>query len=109
MFDGCGNRVGLDVGYTAGSSVGWLVFAPSRNLARGALAGYYGGVSANAALGIGGGANVLVGGLNNSITLQPVSVQGQTGLNVAATVTNVELRPGRDIVVRKVKRSKKMS
>jgi hypothetical protein len=101
------NRLGVDIGYTAGTGLGWLVFAPSRNLSRGALAGYYGGVSANAAVGVGGGANVLVGGLNNSITLQPLSVQGQTGLNVAATVTNVELRPGRDVAVRKVNRSKK--
>ena len=67
------NRLGLDVGYTAGTGLGWLVFAPSRNLAYGALAGHYGGVSANASLLVGGGANVLVGGLNNSITLQPFS------------------------------------
>jgi hypothetical protein len=107
-YAGSMNRFGLDVGYTAGTGLGWLVFAPSRNLASGALAGHYGGVSANAALGVGGGANVLVGGLNNSITLQPVSVQGQTGVNVAATVTGVELRAaGRTATV--VKKSKKKS
>ncbi|HET7682001.1 MAG TPA: DUF992 domain-containing protein [Xanthobacteraceae bacterium] len=106
-YVGSMNRVGLDVGVTTGTGLGWLVFAPSRNVSRGALAGSYGGVSANAAVGVGGGANVLVGGLNNSITLQPVSVQGQTGLNLAATVTNVELRPVRATVVRTVKRSKK--
>ena len=50
-------------------------------------------MSANAAIVVGGGANVLVGGFENSITLQPVSVQGQTGLNVAATVSNLELYP----------------
>jgi len=107
-YAGSMNRFGLDVGYTAGTGLGWLVFAPSRNLSRGALAGSYGGVSANAAVGVGGGANVLVGGLNNSITLQPVSVQGQTGINVAATVTGVELRSvGRAATV--VKKSKKKS
>ena len=103
------NRLGLDVGYTAGSGLSWLVFAPSRNLASGALAGHYGGVSANASLGLGGGANLLVGGLNNSITLQPVSVQGQAGINVAATVTGVDLQSvgrTRTVVVKKKKKSK---
>jgi hypothetical protein len=106
-YVGSMNRVGLDIGVTTGSALGWLVFAPSRNVSRGALAGSYGGVSANAAVGVGGGANALVGGLNNSISLQPVSVQGQTGLNLAATVTNVQLRPVRVTAVRTVKRSKK--
>jgi hypothetical protein len=106
-YVGSMNRIGLDVGVTTGTGLGWLVFAPSRNVSRGALAGSYGGVSANASVGVGGGANVLVGGLNNSITLQPVSVQGQTGLNLAATVSNVELRPARVTAVRTTKRSKK--
>jgi hypothetical protein len=100
------NRLGLDVGYTTGTGLGWAVFAPSRNLTSGALAGHYGGVSANAAVLVGGGANVLVGGLNNSITLQPVSLQGQTGLNVAATATGVDLQPvarTRAVVVKKKK------
>jgi Protein of unknown function (DUF992) len=111
-YVGSMNRLGLDVGYTAGTGLSWLVFAPSRNLASGALAGHYGGVSANASVGLGGGANVLVGGLNNSITLQPVSVQGQTGLNIAATVTGVDLQPlapRRTVVVKKKKKSKSKS
>ena len=94
-YVGSMNRLGLDVGYTAGTGLGWLVFAPSRNLAYGALAGHYGGVSANASVLVGGGANMLVGGLNNSITLQPFSVQGQTGLNVAAGIAGLELQPVR--------------
>ena len=105
-YVGSMNRFGLDVGYTAGTGLGWLVFAPSRNLASGALAGHYGGVSANASLIIGGGANALVGGLNNSITLQPFSLQGQTGINVAATATGVDLqavRTTRAVVVKKKK------
>ncbi len=56
------------------------------------LGGGYGGVSAGAAVGVGGAANGLVGGYN-SFALQPVSVEGQTGLNVVATVTGLELRP----------------
>jgi hypothetical protein len=86
------NRIGLDVGVTEGTGIGWLVFAPSTNIPKGALAGSYGGVSANVAVGVGGGANVLVGGFDNSITLQPLSVQGQTGLNLAATVSGMELQ-----------------
>ncbi|MEX1082969.1 MAG: DUF992 domain-containing protein [Xanthobacteraceae bacterium] len=84
-------RVGLDVGFTDKSVVTWAVIA-SQPVARGGLAGSYGGVSANAAVGIGAGANALVGGSDKSITLQPLSVQGQTGLNVAAGVTSLELR-----------------
>jgi hypothetical protein len=87
------NRVGLDAGVTSWTGLTWLVFAPSASLARGSLAGVYGGTSANASLIVGGGVNVLLGGSNRTITLQPVSVQGQWGVNVAATVTNVELIP----------------
>lgn len=108
-YTGSMNRLGLDVGYTAGTGLGWLVFAPSRNLASGALAGHYGGVSANASVVVGGGANVLAGGLNNSITLQPVSLQGQTGLNVAATATGVDLQAvprTRTVILKKKKKSK---
>jgi hypothetical protein len=108
-YAGSMNRLGLDVGFTTGSAVSWLVFAPSRNLARGALAGSYGGASANASLVVGGGANVLVGGLNNSITLQPVSVQGQSGVNIAATVTGVQLQSTSPTRVTKKKKSKKRS
>ena len=38
---------------------------------------------ASATVGVGLGANVLVGGSGNSIALQPVSIEGTTGLNVA--------------------------
>lgn len=111
-YVGSMNRLGLDVGYTAGTGLGWVVFAPSRNLASGALAGHYAGVSANASVIWGGGANVLVGGLNNSITLQPVSVQGQAGLNIAATATGVDLQPvarTKTVVVKKKKKKSKAS
>jgi Protein of unknown function (DUF992) len=58
-------------------------------------AGNYGGASAEATVGAGLGANVLVGGSDRTIALQPLSVQGQTGLNVAAGVTELILRPAR--------------
>jgi len=91
-------RYGVDLGFTRTSSVGWLVFAPTRRVGRGDLAGTYGGVSAGATVGIGVGANALVGGSRNSFALQPLSVQGQTGLNVAAGIARLELtaeRPAR--------------
>jgi hypothetical protein len=62
-------------------------------LGRGELAGSYGGVGANASIGIGGGGNFLVGGPANAYALQPLSVQGQTGLNVAAGIAGLELQP----------------
>ncbi len=85
-------RVGVDIGFTDKTMMSWLVFAPSGKVAKNGLAGNYGGVAANAAIGVGGGANLLVGGSNNSISLQPLSVQGQTGLNVAAAIASLELK-----------------
>jgi hypothetical protein len=69
----------------------WLVFAPG-NIGPGALAGTYVGATASATVGVGAGANVLVGGGSGQVTLQPVSVEGSVGLNVAAGIGEVELR-----------------
>ena len=87
-------RIGLDLGITEQTKFSWAVNAPNGRLGRGDLAGSYGGVGANASVGIGGGGNFLVGGPANSYALQPISVQGQTGLNVAAGVAGLELQPG---------------
>jgi len=70
----------------------WAVFAPTRRIGPGDLSGSYGGVTAGAAIGIGGNANALVGGSDNSFALQPLSFEGQTGLNVAVGVASLELR-----------------
>ncbi len=86
-------RIGLDLGITEQTQFTWAVSAPNSRLGRGDLAGNYGGVGANASVGIGGGGNFLVGGPANSYALQPISVQGQTGLNVAAGVAGLELQP----------------
>jgi hypothetical protein len=86
-------RYGLDVGFTDNTRFSWAVSAPARRIGRGELAGNYGGVGANASVGIGGGGNFLVGGAENAYALQPLSVQGQTGLNVTAGVAGLELRP----------------
>src|ERR1700732_1504273 len=77
-------RYGLDIGFTEQTKFSWAVNAPTGRVGRGDLAGNYGGVGANASVGAGGAGNFLVGGPANSYGLQPISVQGQTGLNVAA-------------------------
>lgn len=89
------NRIGLDVGVTNNVSLAWAVFAPTSRVSRGGLSGDFAGAAASATVGVGGGANVLVGGSANSIALQPLSLQGQTGLNVALGVSSLQLRPGR--------------
>jgi hypothetical protein len=86
-------RFGLDLGVTEQTRFQWAVNAPTTRLGRGELAGTYGGVGANASIGVGGGGNFLVGGPSNAYALQPISVQGQTGLNVAAGVAGIELEP----------------
>jgi Protein of unknown function (DUF992) len=88
-------KVGLDLGITQETALAWGVYAPVARLGPGDLAGNYAGAQGSASLGVGVGGNVLVGGSDNSIALQPLSVQGQVGLNVAAGLESLELRPGR--------------
>ena len=85
-------RLGAQIGFSNDVALGWIVFAPTPRVGPGSLAGGYGGLSAGAAVGVGAGANGLVGGAN-SFSLQPFSVQGETGLNIVATVTGLELTP----------------
>jgi hypothetical protein len=85
------NRFGLDIGATTQSAIAWTVFAPTDRLSRGQLAGTYAGVGGEATVGVGLGANALIGGSNNTVALQPLSVQAQTGLNLAAGVTSLTL------------------
>jgi Protein of unknown function (DUF992) len=94
VYTGSITKFGLDLGATAGGEMVWAVYAPT-NRRFGALAGRYGGTSAEATVGAGLGANLLVGGNNRTVTLQPVSVQGQAGLNVAAGVAGLDLHPAR--------------
>ncbi len=88
-------KVGVDLGITAETALAWAVYAPVAQLGPGDLAGDYAGAQGSASIGVGLGGNVLVGGSANSIALQPLSVQGQVGLNVAAGLESLELRPGR--------------
>jgi len=88
-------KVGVDLGITGETGLSWAVFAPTVQIGPGALSGNYAGVDASAAIGVGVGGNAMVGGSNNTYALQPLSVQGQTGINVAGGVQSMELRPGR--------------
>ncbi|WP_170122161.1 DUF992 domain-containing protein [Breoghania corrubedonensis] len=101
-------RVGLDLGKTEGGVIRWLVFAKTEGQSAtgsgartspepgdaesGVLAGDYVGISAEATLGVGIGANALIGGGDHSIVLQPMSLKSQIGLNLAAGITELELR-----------------
>ena len=89
------HKVGVDLGITQESALAWGVFAPVARLGAGGLSGDYVGAQGSATLGVGVGGNVLVGGSNNSIALQPLSVQGQVGVAIAAGLESLELRPGR--------------
>jgi Protein of unknown function (DUF992) len=87
-------KFGLDIGATERGVLAWEVFAPSAGPERGALAGDYAGIDASATIGAGVGANALVGGSGRSFTLQPLSVEAQTGLSLATGVESMTLRPG---------------
>jgi Protein of unknown function (DUF992) len=91
FYSGTISKFGIDIGATSGGFMTWLVYAPTSRLA-GALAGNYGGASAEATLVAGLGANVLVGGSRRTVALQPLSFSGQVGVNVAAGVAGLHLR-----------------
>ena len=94
-YVGTFSKFGLDIGATTGGRMVWAVHSSIQGPMRGALAGSYGGATAEATVGAGLGANVLIGGSNRSVALQPVSFQGQGGLNVAAGIADLELHPAR--------------
>lgn len=87
------SKFGIDVGATTQSMIAWGVLAPTDEVPPGSLAGHYAGVSGEATVGIGVGANVLLGGSQHAIALQPLSVQAQQGLNIAAGIAALTLRP----------------
>jgi len=92
VYTGTITKFGLDIGATSGGEMVWAVEAPTTRRF-GALAGHYTGATGEATVGAGVGANVLVGGSDRTVTLQPVSVQGQAGLNLAVGVAGLTLRP----------------
>ena len=90
-YQGHIDKFGVDIGYTAGGVMVWGVIAPTQGIPPGSLDGHYGGVTASATAGVGVGANLLVGGSDRSISLQPLSVEGNTGLNVAGGIGALSL------------------
>jgi hypothetical protein len=90
-YTGTISKIGIDLGVTAGGVMVWLVFSPT-NRPVGGLSGNYVGGSAEASVIAGVGANALIGGSNRAIALQPLSVSGQVGLNIAAGVAGLDLR-----------------
>ena len=91
-YAGSISKFGVDIGYTEGGELVWTVFAPTSDVRPGALEGSYAGATASATVAVGLGANVLVGGLDKSIALQPLSVEGNSGLNVAAGIGSINLK-----------------
>ncbi len=92
FYHGSISKFGIDIGSTKQSAIAWAVLAPTAKLPPGSLSGNYGGVSAEATVGLGVGANALIGGSKKNIILQPLSVQAQQGLNIAAGVAALQLR-----------------
>jgi uncharacterized protein DUF992 len=94
-YSGVMSRIGLDLGITAGGQMAWAVLVNAQVPMQWGLAGTYVGASGDIALGIGVGANLLIGGNNSSVALQPLSVEGQVGVNLALGIASLQLRPAR--------------
>ena len=87
------SKFGVDIGYLKSGVILWAVLAPTHNPPPDALAGDYGGLTAGASAGVGASANLLVGGSNHQFSLQPLSISGEKGLNVAAGIAALSLKP----------------
>jgi hypothetical protein len=92
-YQGALNMVGLNIGISAGGVLGWAVLAPTGGIPAGALAGEYVGASGDLGIGVGAGANVLIGGSARTFGLQPVSLEGSVAIDVALGVSALKLRP----------------
>jgi hypothetical protein len=90
-YTGTMDTIGLDIGVTAGGGLAWAVIAPTEGPPPGGLAGVYVGASGDASFGVGAGANVLVGGSARTVSLQPLSVEGEAGVNLAVGVSGLTL------------------
>ena len=94
-YFGSMSKFGVDIGYVHSGTIVWGVLAPSSHLSPGDLSGHYGGVTASATVGVGLGANALIGGNGRTVSLQPISISGSTGLNVGAGIGALDLRYAR--------------
>lgn len=89
FYKGSINKIGIDVGFQSRGVIVWGVISPGLTRGPGALTGNYVGLSADVAAGLGAGANALIGG--NKVVLQPLSVSGNIGINLAAAIGNISL------------------
>ncbi|MBB4009707.1 DUF992 domain-containing protein [Allorhizobium taibaishanense] len=89
-YQGKLSKFGVDLGYVQGGKMAWAVYAPG-HLVEGALQGSYGGTSANVAVGFGGAVNVLMGGFEGSVALQPIALESTLGINLGATLASLKL------------------
>ena len=85
------SKFGVDIGYLQSGVLVWDVFAPTTDMGPAALSGSYGGVTAGATVGVGADANALIGGSTRQVALQPLSITGNTGVNVAAGIAALSL------------------
>ena len=90
-YTGSITKFGVDIGYLSSAVIVWTVVAPTGDVSAGSLAGNYAGATGSAAVGVGVGANTLVGGSGNHFVLQPLSIEGNVGLNVAGGIAALEL------------------
>ena len=90
-YEGSISKFGVDIGYQKSGVLLWTVVAPGPDVGRGGLSGHYGGLTAGASVVVGASANALVGGSHKNVALQPLSIEGNTGLNVAAGIGDITL------------------
>ncbi|HEY3814038.1 MAG TPA: DUF992 domain-containing protein [Caulobacteraceae bacterium] len=90
-YSGHISKFGAVAGYQKSGVLVWAVLAPTDHINPGALKGHYGGLTAGASVGVGAGANALIGGNNRTIVLQPISVEGLSGINLAAGIGELTL------------------
>jgi hypothetical protein len=90
-YTGSMSKFGVDIGYVHSGTIVWGVLAPTSHLSPADLSGHYGGVTASATVGVGLGANALIGGNGHTVSLQPISISGSTGLNVGAGIGALDL------------------
>ena len=82
-YSGRLTSLGLQAGVTHDEVLVWRVYAPTSRVDHTALRGNYAGAHAGATFIIGLGANVLVGGSDRTIMLQPISVEAKRGFGFA--------------------------
>jgi hypothetical protein len=90
-YTGTLTKVGPNVTINGKGELAWGVVAATGKVGPGALAGNYVGPNVSAKIGVGGGGAVLVGGNNNTISLQPFQIEAGSGIGWNAGVESLTL------------------